>query len=123
MHELIRTVEEVGEKQKMAAAQGAGHRHPGVLCRASAGRGEFVSSAERSYCRPSRVFLGGSDRVRRGRIFAALLKQVYLDAPYVPAFIHVPVEFEDCEELEELLSERRGRRVEIHTPRRGPKKR
>ena len=36
--------------------------------------------------------------------------------------IHVPVEFEDREVLEELLSEKRGRKVEIHTPQRGQKK-
>ncbi len=54
--------------------------------------------------------------------FASLLKQTYLDGPYVPAFIHVPVEFEDCQLLEEFLSERRGRKVEIHTPQRGQKR-
>ena len=47
---------------------------------------------------------------------------MYLDDPYIPAFIHVPVEFEDREVLEEFLSERRGRKVEIHTPQRGQKK-
>ena len=36
--------------------------------------------------------------------------------------IHVPVDFEDREALEELLSEKRGRKVEIHTPQRGQKK-
>jgi excinuclease ABC subunit C len=54
--------------------------------------------------------------------FASLLKQLYLNEPYVPAFIHVPVEFEDRDLLEEFLSERRGRKVEIHTPQRGQKK-
>jgi excinuclease ABC subunit C len=34
----------------------------------------------------------------------------------------VPVEFEDREVLEELLSEKRGRKTEIHTPQRGQKK-
>jgi len=47
---------------------------------------------------------------------------VYLDEPYIPAFMHVPIDFEDREPLEELLSERRGRKVEIQTPQRGQKK-
>jgi len=34
----------------------------------------------------------------------------------------VPVEFEDCEALEDLLSEKRNHRVEIRTPQRGQKK-
>jgi excinuclease ABC subunit C len=54
--------------------------------------------------------------------FSSLLKQIYLDQQYVPAEIHSPVEFEDREALEELLSEKRGRRVEIRTPQRGQKK-
>ena len=44
---------------------------------------------------------------------ASLLKQVYLNEPYVPSFIHVPAEFEEREVLEEILSEKRGRKVEI----------
>jgi excinuclease ABC subunit C len=54
--------------------------------------------------------------------FSSLLKQVYLDDPYVPTVIHVPVEFEEREVLEDFLSEKRGRKVEIHTPQRGQKK-
>jgi excinuclease ABC subunit C len=54
--------------------------------------------------------------------FSALLKQIYLDQQYIPGIIHVPVDFEDRETLEELLSEKRNRRVEIHTPQRGQKK-
>jgi excinuclease ABC subunit C len=34
----------------------------------------------------------------------------------------VPLDFEDREALEELLGEKRGRKVEIHTPQRGQKK-
>ncbi len=54
--------------------------------------------------------------------FSALLKQVYVESRYIPHLIHVPVDFEDREELEELLSERRARKVEIATPQRGTKK-
>ncbi|MEO7142907.1 MAG: helix-hairpin-helix domain-containing protein, partial [Bryobacteraceae bacterium] len=54
--------------------------------------------------------------------FSALLKQIYLDQQYVPGHIHVPVEFEDHDALEDVLAEKRGRKVEIHTPQRGQKK-
>jgi excinuclease ABC subunit C len=56
------------------------------------------------------------------QFFSSLLKQIYLDQQYIPAEIHVPVEFEDREALEELLSEKRNRKVEIRTPQRGQKK-
>jgi excinuclease ABC subunit C len=52
----------------------------------------------------------------------SLLKQLYLEAEYLPKAIHVPEEFEDRELLEEMLSERAGHRVEIFTPQRGQKK-
>jgi excinuclease ABC subunit C len=54
--------------------------------------------------------------------FSSLLKQVYLDQQYVPHTIYVPVDFEDREELEEVLSERMGKRVHIHVPQRGEKR-
>jgi len=57
-----------------------------------------------------------------GEFFGSLLKQYYLDAPFVPAEVHVPADFEDRVLLEQWLSERRGRRVEIRTPQRGSKR-
>ncbi len=54
--------------------------------------------------------------------FSALLKQVYIDQQYVPRHILVPVDFEDRAELEELLEEKRGSKVEILVPQRGDKR-
>src|SRR6476646_345256 len=57
-----------------------------------------------------------------GEFFSALMKQVYIDQQYVPRDILAPVDFEDRAELEELLSEKRGSRVEILVPQRGEKR-
>jgi excinuclease ABC subunit C len=63
-----------------------------------------------------------------GELFSALLKQLYLGQPYVPRNICVPVEFEDREELEDVLSEQlagegaRATRVHIAVPQRGDKR-
>jgi excinuclease ABC subunit C len=57
-----------------------------------------------------------------GDFFSALLKQVYIDQQYVPHGVLVPVDFEDRPALEELLSEKRGGKVEILTPQRGEKR-
>jgi excinuclease ABC subunit C len=60
--------------------------------------------------------------------FSALVKQLYLTQPYVPRNIYVPVDFEDREELEEVLSEQlaagagRATRVHITVPQRGDKR-
>ncbi len=57
-----------------------------------------------------------------GEFFSTLLKQLYLDAPYIPRTIYIPVDFEDRAALEELLSEKRGSRVYIEAPQRGDKR-
>jgi excinuclease ABC subunit C len=66
-----------------------------------------------------------------GEFFSALLKQLYLGQPYVPRNIYVPVDFEDREELEDVLSEQgadsadkrvRAIRIHITVPQRGDKR-
>ncbi len=57
-----------------------------------------------------------------GQVFSALLKQLYIDQPYVPRTILVPVDFADREALATLLSEHAGRRIELAVPRRGEKR-
>jgi len=68
------------------------------------------------------------NRFAPGEFFSALLKQLYIGQPYVPRNIYVPVEFDDREILEELLSEQlaaeggRATRVNILIPQRGDKR-
>jgi excinuclease ABC subunit C len=63
-----------------------------------------------------------------GEFFSALLKQLYIGQPYVPRNIYVPVEFEDRETLEEVLSEQiagdsaHQARIHILVPQRGEKR-
>ena len=122
LNHLLHTVEEVAEKQKMAAAEGddtdifAYYAEPPLVAvnLFHLRRGHIVDRRE--------FFWEDQRQFDPPEFFASLLKQVYLNDPYVPGFIHVPVEFEDCDVLEEYLSEKRGRKVEIHTPQRGQKK-
>jgi excinuclease ABC subunit C len=65
---------------------------------------------------------------RPASFFSALLTQLYLGQPYVPRQIYVPVDFEDRESLEEILTEQlsatgaRATRVHIESPHRGDKR-
>ncbi len=54
--------------------------------------------------------------------FSALLKQIYIDQQYVPRSILLPVDFPDRDALCTLLAERSGHRVEILAPQRGEKR-
>ncbi|MGB0041037.1 MAG: excinuclease ABC subunit UvrC, partial [Terriglobales bacterium] len=63
-----------------------------------------------------------------GEFLSSLLKQLYLGQPYVPRNIYVPVDFEDRQELEDVLSDQlasggaRATRVHITVPQRGDKR-
>jgi excinuclease ABC subunit C len=57
-----------------------------------------------------------------GAFFSALLKQLYIDQPYVPKSIYLPVDFADRATLTGLLAEQTKHRVEIAAPQRGEKR-
>ncbi|HEX9760741.1 MAG TPA: excinuclease ABC subunit UvrC, partial [Candidatus Acidoferrales bacterium] len=120
--DLMRTVEEIEQRQKIAAATGddtdvlAYHAEPPqVAVNLFHLRGGRVVDRRDLYWEELAEF-------NAQEFVASLLKQLYLEAAYLPRYIHVPVEFEDRAVLEEILSERRGTRVEILTPQRGQKR-
>ncbi|MBI4465827.1 MAG: excinuclease ABC subunit UvrC [Acidobacteria bacterium] len=120
--DLIRTVEEVEERQKLAAASGddtdiVGYHYESPLLAANVfhvRRGRVVDRRE--------FFWEDREEFEAGEFLGALLKQLYLEAAYIPHFVHVPTDFEDRALLEGSLSDRKGKRVEILIPQRGPKR-
>jgi excinuclease ABC subunit C len=122
IRDLIQTVEEMEERQKMAAAQGddtdifAFHAEPPLVAvnLFHLRNGRMVDRRE--------FFWEDLHEFEPAEFFTTLLMQIYSEAQPVPSLIHVPVDLEDCEALEELLSEKRGRKVEISTPVRGKKR-
>ena len=122
LRDLIVTVEELDQKQKMDVA--AGEDIDIFACYAE----PPLVAANLFHLRKGRIvdrrefFWEDLEEYDAAEFIASLVKQVYLDQQYVPALIHVPAEFDDREALEEVLSEKRGHRVEIHTPQRGQKK-
>jgi excinuclease ABC subunit C len=122
LRDLITTVEEMEEKQKIAAAEGENIDIFGYYAEPP------LVATNLFHLRNGRVvdrreyFWEDVFDFEPSEFFSSLLKQLYLDQQYIPSRIHVPVDFEDREVLEELLSEKRGRKVEIQTPQRGQKK-
>ncbi len=122
LRNLVTTVREMEQRQKMAAVEGddtdifAYHAEPPLVAvnLFHLRRGKIVDRRE--------FFWEDQHDFHPSEFFQALLKQVYLNSKYIPGMIHVPADFEDREELEEFLSELRSRKVEIHTPQRGTKK-
>jgi excinuclease ABC subunit C len=120
--DLLRTMEDIEERQRIAAAQGddtdvlAYHEEaPLVAANLFHLRGGRVVDRREFYWEDLPAF-------DAKEFVTSLLKQLYLEADYLPKAIHVPEDFEDRELLEEMLSERAGHRVEIFTPQRGHKR-
>ena len=122
LRDLLTTVEEIDQRQKMAAANDddtdifACYAEPPLVALNlfHLRHGQIVDRRE--------FFWEDQEAFDAPEFFSTLLLQIYMDQQHVPAEIHVPVEFEDREVLEELLTEKRGRKVEIRTPQRGQKK-
>ena len=119
--DLLRTMEDIDERQRIAAAQGddtdvvAYYAEPPlVAANVFHLRGGRIVDRREFYWEELEEF-------DPHEFVPSLLKQLYLDAEYLPKKIHVPIDFEDRELLEETLSERANHKVEIFTPQRGSK--
>ncbi len=143
--DLISTVEQLQEKQRIAAVEGDdadvfGYHYENDMLAVNLfhmrggrvlDRREFFWEELPEFETPGRENIAGNvstDAFHPGEFFSALLKQLYIGQPYVPRNIYVPVEFEDRETLEEVLSEQiaaeggRATRVHIVVPLRGEKR-
>ena len=125
--DLLRTLSEIEERQKIAAAQGddidvlAWHAEPPLVAvNLFHLRGGRVVDRRDFYWEDLAEF-------EPDEFLSSLLKQLYLDAAYLPRAIHVPMDFEDRKLLEDILTERAAHlepprsRVEILMPQRGAK--
>jgi excinuclease ABC subunit C len=120
--DLLRTLEDIEERQRIAATQGddtdvlAYYAEPPLL------------AADLFHLRGGRVvdrrefYWEDLEEFDPQEFVPSLLKQLYLEAEYLPKAIHVSIDFEDREPLEEILTERAGHKVEIFTPQRGTKR-
>jgi excinuclease ABC subunit C len=119
--DLLRTLEDIEERQRIAATQGEdtdvlGYyaEPPLVAANIFHLRGGRVVDRREFYWEELEEF-------DPHEFVPSLLKQFYLEAEFLPKRIHVPIEFDDRELLEEFLSEKAGHKVEIFTPQRGSK--
>ena len=120
--DLLRTLEDIEERQRIAAAQGddtdvlAYYAEPPLV------------AADLFHLRGGRVvdrrefYWEELEEFDPQEFVPSLLKQLYLEAEYLPKAIHVSADFEDRELLEAILTERARHKVEIFTPQRGTKR-
>lgn len=126
--DLLSTVEQLQEKQRIAAAEGDdvdvfGYHFENQMLAVNIFhmRGGRILDRREFFWEELPEQESG-EAFNPGVFFSALLKQVYIDQHYVPHSVLVPVDFEDRATLEELLSEKRHSKVEIVVPQRGEKR-
>jgi excinuclease ABC subunit C len=119
--DLLRTLAEMEERQKIAAAEGDDTdvlgwyaEPPQVAVNLFHLRGGRVVDRRDFYWEDLEEF-------DPAEFLPSLIKQLYLDAAYLPRYIHAPIDFEDRPVLEDVLTETAGHRVEIFNPQRGQK--
>jgi excinuclease ABC subunit C len=119
--DLLRTLAEMEERQKIAAASGDDTdvlawyaEPPQVAVNLFHLRGGRVVDRRDFYWEEL-------DEFDPAEFLPSLLKQLYLDAAYLPRYIHTSMDFDDRALLEEVLTEAAGHRVEILNPQRGQK--
>lgn len=120
--DLLRTLEDIEERQRIAAAQGDDTDVLGYYAEPP------LVAADVFHLRGGRVvdrrefYWEELESFDPHEFVPSLLKQLYLEAEYLPKMIHVPIDFEERELLEEIFGERVGHKVEIFTPQRGSKR-
>jgi excinuclease ABC subunit C len=67
------------------------------------------------------LFWEGEGEIAPARLLSELLPQVYDRTTFIPKEVHLPLPVEGGEALEQWLSERKGERVYLRLPARGPK--
>ena len=119
--DLLRTLTEMEERQKIAAASGDDTdvlawyaEPPQVAVNLFHLRGGRVVDRRDFYWEDM-------DEFNPAEFLPSLIKQLYLDAAYLPRFIHTPMGFEDSALIEEVLTEKAAHKVEILNPQRGQK--
>jgi excinuclease ABC subunit C len=122
LRDQLHVIEQIRERQRMAASQGDDADIFGFH------QESRLVAVNLFHLRGGRVvdrrefFWEDLDAFSASEFFSALVKQLYLDQQHLPEDIHVPVDFEDRETLEDLLSEKRGARVRIGVPQAGPRR-
>jgi excinuclease ABC subunit C len=119
--DLLRTLAEMEERQKIAAAEGDDTdvlawyaEPPQVSVNLFHLRGGRVVDRRDFYWEDLEEF-------EPADFLPSLLKQLYLDATYLPRYIHTPMDFDERPLIEEVLREAAGHPVEILNPQRGRK--
>ena len=121
--DLIQSIKQITEKQKMTSAQ---MEDKDVIGLARAGNEAVVQVF---FIRNGRLigrdhyYLTGVENESRSEVLTSFVKQFYGESPYVPRELMLPEEMEDSEVILQWLALKRGQKVFMRVPKKGQKER
>lgn len=121
LRDLIAEIDSVSQRRKLSSVHGEDIDAYGIkvqegnaaLCVLVMRNGQVLDRRE--------IFWEGKEGVTEQRVLAELLPQIYDRTTFIPREIHLPFPVEGEKALVEWLSDRKGERVYLRLPSRGPK--
>lgn len=119
--ELISSVKQVAQKQKITSGDGEDKDVIAVACddRDAVVQVFFVRGGR--LIGRDHFYLQVAPQDTKGQILDSFIKQFYSGTPFIPKEIMIQEEIEEAALIEEWLSNRRGSRVRIRVPKKGTK--
>ena len=121
LRDLVREVDSVSQRGKLASVRGEDLDVYGA--KVAGGNAAVVVLVMRGGQVLDRreLFWEGRQGISEAAVLSELLPQIYDRTSFIPKEIHLPVPIEGDDALSDWLSERKGERVYLRLPARGPK--
>ncbi len=123
LRDTVRTLEDLSTRQKMATVRGEERDIFGYYREGDQAVLQVFSMRSGKVVDRDSFVLDKLEALEDTDVLSAALKQYYELGRYLPAEIHVPIDFPERELVQEWLTSRRESGVEVAVPRRGGKRR
>jgi excinuclease ABC subunit C len=121
LRDLLREIERQGERSPLSTVEEEDSDIFGVAVHGAQAAVSVMIMRGGQILDRRELFWEGEDRVDPARLLSEILPQIYDRTTFLPKELHLPVEIEGGEALADWLSEKKGERVYLRLPARGPK--
>ena len=121
LRDLVAEVEAIGQRRKMSSLKGEDLDVYGAYAAGGNAAVTVLVMRGGQVLDRRELFWEGQDGVDVERLLSEVVPQIYDRTTFIPKEVHLPAPIEGDEALEAWLSERKGERVYVRMPSRGPK--
>ncbi len=120
LRDLIAEIEEIGLRRNVSSVRGENLDIYGALVAGNQAAVTILVMRNGQILDRRELFWEGWEGVDASGLLSEVLPQIYEVTPFLPKEIHLPVPIDGEEVLQEWLSERKGEKVYLRYPSRGP---